>query len=53
MGGIGRVQELPLQGRQGLWQVTNKQAVHEVHEMSALWSGQVERQRIQEGFQGR
>ena len=53
VGGIGGVEELPLQGRQGFSFVADQQAVHEVQEMITLRLGQVEVQRIEDGFQGR
>src|SRR5512135_142961 len=53
VGGIGGVEELPLQGRQGFSFVTDQQAVDEVQEMLGLRLGQVEVQRLENGFQGR
>jgi hypothetical protein len=53
VGGVGGVEELPLQGRQGLSFVTDQQAVHEGREMLGLRLRQVEVQRLEEGFQGR
>ena len=53
VGGIGGVEELPLQGGQCLSFVADQHAVHKVQEMLALRLGQVDVQRIEEGFQGR
>ena len=53
VGGIGGVEELPLQGRQRLSFLAHQQAVHEVQEMITLRSGQVEVQRIEDGLQSR
>ena len=53
VGGIGGVEELALQGGQGFSFVGDQQAVDEVQEMLGLGLGQVEVQRLEEGFQGR
>jgi hypothetical protein len=46
--GIGTVEELPLQRRQGLVILTDEQSVRQVEEMLPLRAGQTNRQLIQE-----
>ena len=53
VGGIGGVEELPLQGRQGFSLVTDQQAVDQLQEMLGLRLGQVKMQHLEKGFQGR
>ena len=53
VGRVGGVEELPLQGRQGLGLVADQQAVNELEKMIALRLGQAEAQGSEEAFQGR
>src|SRR5262249_36760103 len=53
VGGVGGIEELALEGGQGLGFITDQQAVGEVEEMDALRLGQREVQRLEEAFQGR
>ena len=50
---VGGVEELPLQGRQGLGLVADQQAVNELEKMIVLRLGQVEAQGTEKAFQGR
>jgi hypothetical protein len=53
VGRVGRIEELPLQGRQGLGLVTDQHAVNELEKMVALRLGQAEAQGTEKAFQGR